>query len=107
MNTVSLVGNTHLSSSLSLFSHKLVTRLNSEDSLTRYFHSVNNNFKPKLAERGGFEPPIPCGIHAFEARAFDHSAISPKLFCIPSRANARISPPTLCGGDHSAISPKF
>lgn len=33
----------------------------------------------KLAERGGFEPPKPCGLHAFEARAFDHSAISPKI----------------------------
>jgi hypothetical protein len=32
-------------------------------------------------ERGGFEPPIPKnGIIAFEATAFDHSAISPKKF---------------------------
>ncbi len=30
-----------------------------------------------MAERGGFEPPIPCGIRAFQARAFDHSATSP------------------------------
>ena len=30
-------------------------------------------------ERGGFEPPIPglAGITAFEAAAFNHSAISP------------------------------
>ena len=33
----------------------------------------------KISERGGFEPPNPCGLHAFEARAFDHSAISPDL----------------------------
>ena len=32
----------------------------------------------KTSERGGFEPPMPFGIHAFEARAFDHSAISPE-----------------------------
>ncbi len=31
-----------------------------------------------LAERGGFEPPIPCGMHAFQACAIDHSAIFPK-----------------------------
>jgi hypothetical protein len=30
-----------------------------------------------LAERQGFEPWIPCGIHAFQACAFSHSAISP------------------------------
>ena len=31
-----------------------------------------------LAERQGFEPWIPCGIHAFQACAFSHSAISPQ-----------------------------
>lgn len=36
----------------------------------------------KMAERGGFEPPKPFGLHAFEARAFDHSAISPKNLCL-------------------------
>jgi hypothetical protein len=30
-----------------------------------------------LAERQGFEPWIPCGIHAFQACALSHSAISP------------------------------
>src|SRR5438105_4159773 len=30
-----------------------------------------------MAERQGFEPWIPCGIHAFQACAFSHSAISP------------------------------
>ena len=32
-----------------------------------------------MAERQGFEPWIPCGIHAFQACAFSHSAISPFL----------------------------
>src|ERR1700677_4731980 len=32
-----------------------------------------------MAERQGFEPWIPCGIHAFQACAFSHSAISPQL----------------------------
>ena len=32
-----------------------------------------------LAERGGFEPPIPFrGIHAFQACLFNHSSIFPK-----------------------------
>ena len=31
-----------------------------------------------MAERQGFEPWIPCGIHAFQACAFSHSAISPQ-----------------------------
>ena len=31
----------------------------------------------KVAERQGFEPWIPCGIHAFQACALSHSAISP------------------------------
>lgn len=30
-----------------------------------------------LAEREGFEPSIPCGMHAFQACALDHYAISP------------------------------
>ena len=33
-----------------------------------------------MAEREGFEPSIPCGIHTFQACAFDHSATSPKSF---------------------------
>ena len=31
----------------------------------------------ELAEREGFEPSIPFGIRAFQARAIDHYAISP------------------------------
>ena len=33
-----------------------------------------------MAERGGFEPPIPAkGITVFETAAFDHSATSPLM----------------------------
>ena len=31
-----------------------------------------------MAESKGFEPLIPCGIHAFQACALDHYANSPK-----------------------------
>ena len=30
-----------------------------------------------LAEREGFEPPVPCGTTVFKTVAIDHSAISP------------------------------
>ncbi len=30
-----------------------------------------------LAEKEGFEPPVPCGTTVFKTAAFDHSAISP------------------------------
>jgi hypothetical protein len=30
-----------------------------------------------LAEREGFEPPVPDGTTVFKTAAFDHSAISP------------------------------
>ena len=30
-----------------------------------------------VAEREGFEPPVPCGTMVFKTTAFDHSAISP------------------------------
>ena len=32
-----------------------------------------------MAEEEGFEPPVPCGTHDFESRAFNHSAIPPWL----------------------------
>jgi hypothetical protein len=38
----------------------------------------SEGFINSLAERQGFEPWIPCGIHAFQACAFSHSAISPQ-----------------------------
>jgi hypothetical protein len=31
-----------------------------------------------MAEREGFEPPVPCGTPDFESGAFDHSATSPE-----------------------------
>lgn len=42
-----------------------------------------------MAEGRGFEPPIPCGMLAFQASALDHYA----------------TPPGLCvdGGEHSGI----
>ena len=33
----------------------------------------------RVADGGGFEPPLPCGKHAFQACAIDHSATHPKL----------------------------
>jgi hypothetical protein len=33
--------------------------------------------KNGMAEREGFEPPVPCGTPDFESGAFDHSATSP------------------------------
>jgi hypothetical protein len=30
-----------------------------------------------MAEREGFEPPVPCGTPDFESGTFDHSATSP------------------------------
>ena len=36
----------------------------------------------RLAEREGFEPSIPCGIHAFQACALDHYATSPWWYYI-------------------------
>ena len=35
--------------------------------------------KRMLADGGGFEPPMPFGIHAFQACALDHSATHPEL----------------------------
>ena len=34
-----------------------------------------------LAEREGFEPPVPLSTTVFKTAAIDHSAISPKLLC--------------------------
>ena len=41
----------------------------------------------KLAEREGFEPPVPCGTPDFESGALDHSATSPVH---PHRAGAQM-----------------
>ena len=42
-----------------------------------------------MAERQGFEPWIPCGIHAFQACAFSHSAISPQINDLRDRLSER------------------
>ncbi|CAD0230010.1 hypothetical protein PL10110_480024 [Planktothrix agardhii] len=36
---------------------------------------------PEITERGGFEPPEPCGSPDFKSGAFDHSATSPVAHC--------------------------
>ena len=36
---------------------------------------------PQLAEREGFEPPVPFSTTVFKTAAIDHSAISPKMEC--------------------------
>ena len=36
-------------------------------------------FASILAERGGIEPPLPCGKPDFESGTFNHSATSPRL----------------------------
>jgi hypothetical protein len=38
-----------------------------------------------MAEREGFEPSIPCGMRAFQARALDHYAISPEVALLYQR----------------------
>jgi hypothetical protein len=39
--------------------------------------AVPNSENMKVAEREGFEPPVPCGTPDFESGAIDHSATSP------------------------------
>jgi hypothetical protein len=36
------------------------------------------------AERGGFEPPVPCGTQHFQCCTIGHSVTSPKLVSLPS-----------------------
>ncbi len=54
--------------------HSLLLTVATHKHAALFESSILYYFKP---ERGGFEPPNPFGLHAFEARAFDHSAISP------------------------------
>ena len=37
-----------------------------------------------LAEREGFEPPVPLGTVVFKTTVIDHSTISPVLVCLKS-----------------------
>jgi hypothetical protein len=48
-----------------------------------------------VAERQGFEPWIPCGIHAFQACAFSHSAISPQSLDLTESITLP-GPPGIC-----------
>ena len=41
--------------------------------------NVEKMLKREVAEEEGFEPPVPCGTHDFESRAFSHSAIPPEF----------------------------
>ena len=54
--------------------------------------SVNQLIYTLLAEREGFEPPVPLSTTVFKTAAIDHSAISPKLLyqkCFFSKAMQR------------------
>ena len=44
-------------------------------------HLIIGDFR--LAEREGFEPPVPCSTTVFKTAAIDHSAISPLLVGLP------------------------
>ena len=35
------------------------------------------DLQDSVAEREGFEPPVPCGTPVFKTGVFDHSTISP------------------------------
>ena len=47
-----------------------------------------------IAEREGFEPPVPCSTTVFKTAAFDHSAISPELLIRSAFSQMR------CKGKH-------
>ena len=63
-----------------------------------YFHASSSS---NMAVRGGFEPPIRCRIHTFQACSFSHSDTSP--YCHPvvvgTGANVRKS--------RTAVNPLF
>ena len=44
-----------------------------------------------VADGGGFEPPLPCGKHAFQACAIDHSATHPSADFQPTLLRLRES----------------
>ena len=41
--------------------------------------------KKEVAEREGFEPPVPCGTVVFKTTVIDHSTISPFLFFVGAK----------------------
>ena len=60
-----------------------------------------------MADRQGFEPWIPCGIHAFQACAFSHSAICPLVHPIPRQPfdfTTRDARSAVCQILHSCVS---
>src|SRR5271169_3013272 len=57
-----------------------------------HYHLYFQRLKRAMAERQGFEPWIPCGIHAFQACAFSHSAISPQFCGLFESNTIRTSP---------------
>ena len=64
-------------------------RRNSSNGLDfRESRRVRGSGVRQVAEREGFEPPVGCPTHAFQACALDHSATSPKLV-IPLSLAAR------------------
>ena len=40
---------------------------------------LHEPIQTRKAERGGFEPPVPCGTSVFKTGAFGHSATSPRV----------------------------
>ncbi len=49
---------------------------------------LHASFSSNMAVRGGFEPPIRCRIHTFQACSFSHSDTSP--YCLPSIAGTAL-----------------
>ena len=43
-----------------------------------------SEFQILMAEREGFEPPVPLGTVVFKTTVIDHSTISPVLRCLES-----------------------
>ena len=63
---------------MSLFSTRFVSKL------PIGYKTKQENFSVLLflAEREGFEPPVPLSTSVFKTGAIDHSATSPKVFCV-------------------------
>ena len=59
--------------------HPVIRRgaLSDDRANSRGIHAFSRKYIFCKAERAGVEPAIPCGIHAFQACALGHYAISP------------------------------
>ena len=62
----------------------LVERAGPRSILERWLGYESDDQRVNLAERVGFEPTVGCPTHAFQACAFDRSAISPDWTVGPS-----------------------